>query len=134
MSGLKNFRIKGNNKEIKKHIKDLCEQIVRAVQPQKIILFGSYAYGQPHKDSDIDLLVVLPFEGHPAYQATKIRLQIKPPMAVDLLMRTPEFVAQRIEMGDFFMQEVVAQGKVLYEADHTVVDKESRRRLGKRAA
>ena len=134
MGVIKNFRIRGGDKKVRKYIKDLCEQIVRVANPEKIILFGSYAYGKPTEDSDIDLLVIMPFEGHPAYQAVKIRMQIKSPMALDLLVRTPEFVAKRIEMGDFFMQDVMAEGKVLYEADHAGVDKQSGRQLGKRAA
>lgn len=125
MDGLKNFRIKGNNKEVRRHLKDLCEQIVRAVQPQKIILFGSYAYGTPHEDSDIDLLVIMPFDVSPHQQAFKIRLAIDPPMPLDLLVRTPEWVAERIAMEDFFIQDIVEQGKVLYEADHTGMDQES---------
>lgn len=134
MNGLKNFRIKGNNKEVSQHLKNLCEQIVRAVQPQKIILFGSYAYGTPHEDSDIDLLVIMPFEVSPHRQAFNVRMQIETPMALDLLVRTPEWVAERIRMEDFFIQDIVEQGTVLYEADHTGVDQESRRRWGQRAA
>ncbi len=134
MGMIKNFRIRGGDKKVRKYIRDLCEQIVRVADPLKIVLFGSYAYGKPTEDSDIDLLVIMPFEGHPAYQASKIRMQIQTPMALDLLVRTPEFVAQRIAMEDFFMQDVMEQGKVLYEANHTRVDKQSRGRLGKRAA
>lgn len=118
MNGLKNFRIKGNDKEVRRRLKDLCEQIVHAVQPQKIILFGSYAYGQPTKDSDLDLLVIMPFECSPHQQAFRIRLNIDPPLPLDLLVRTPEHVAERLSEGDFFMQEIVGQGKVLYEAVH----------------
>ena len=134
MSAFKNFRIRGEDKKIREHIKDLCEQIVRVAHPQKIILFGSYAYGSPTEDSDIDLLVVMPVEDHPAYKAAEIRMKIETPMALDLLVRTPEFVAKRIEMGDFFMRDIVRDGKVIYEANHAGVDKQSGRRLGKRAA
>jgi predicted nucleotidyltransferase len=110
-------RIKGD-KTIRQKIFDLCEQIVRACSPQKIILFGSYAYGQPNEDSDVDLLVVMPFKGSPHQQAFKIRMEIDPPMPLDLLVRTPKYVAERIAMGDFFMQEITEQGKVLYDATH----------------
>jgi len=121
MSAFKNFRIRGGDKKIRKYIKDLCEQIVRVADPQKIILFGSYAYGKPTEDSDIDLLVVMPVEGHPAYKAAEIRTKIKTPMALDLLVRTPEFVAERIKLGDMFMREVAERGKVIYEAEHASV-------------
>jgi uncharacterized protein len=99
-------------------IAQLCEQIVREFRPQKIILFGSYAYGQPSPDSDVDLLVVMPFPGSSREQAAKIRSRIDTPVALDLLVRTPEQIAGRLAMGDFFMREIVEQGKGLYEANH----------------
>jgi predicted nucleotidyltransferase len=134
MKAFKSFRIRGRSKGVKEHIRDLCEQIVRAANPQKIILFGSYAYGKPNEDSDVDLLVVMPFAGSPQRQAFNLRMQIQTPMPLDFLIRTPEYVAERIKMGDFFMQEITEQGKVLYEADHAGVDRQGRRRLGQRAA
>jgi len=99
-------------------IAQLCEQIVRQFRPQKIILFGSYAYGQPMPDSDIDLLVVMPFEGSSREQAAKIRSHIETPGALDLLVRTPEQISERLAMDDFFVREITEQGKVLYEANH----------------
>ena len=115
------FRIKGGDKQVKKYLDGLREQIVRAVSPQKIILFGSYAYGQPNEDSDIDLLVIMPFEGSAHQQAFEIRRRINSSMPMDLMVRTPEFVAQRLEWGDSFMREVVEQGKTLYEAKYATV-------------
>jgi len=97
----------------------LCEQIVREFHPQRVILFGSHAYGQPSLDSDVDLLVVMPFEGSSREQAAKIRSRIDTPVALDLLVRTPEQLSERLAMDDFFMQEITQQGKVLYEANHS---------------
>jgi uncharacterized protein len=134
MGTFKKFSIKGGDRRVKKYIEDLREQIVRVANPEKIILFGSYAYGEPNEDSDVDLLVVMPFEGSPQRQAFRISLQISAPMALDLLVRTPEHIAERIEMGDFFMQEITSQGKVIYEADHAGVDRQGRGRLDERAA
>lgn len=99
-------------------IKRLCKQIVDKFRPQKVILFGSYAYGTPTPDSDIDLLVVMPFDGRVHEQAVKIRRSLDTTMPVDLLVRTSEQVRERIEMEDFFMREIVSQGKVLYEKNH----------------
>jgi len=59
-------------------------------QPGKIILFGSYAYGQPTPESDVDLLVVMPFDGGYFHQAAKIRRHLALPIPLDLLVRTPE--------------------------------------------
>lgn len=97
----------------------LCEQIVREFHPQRVILFGSHAYGQPSLDSDVDLLVVMPFEGSSREQAAKIRSCIDTPIALDLLVRTPEQLSERLAMDDFFMREITEQGKVLYEANHS---------------
>lgn len=96
----------------------LCEQIVRKFQPQKIILFGSHAYGDPGPDSDVDLLVVLPFEGKSVYKAVEIRSKINPQFPLDLLARTPEQVKKRIEIEDYFMREIVEKGVILYEASN----------------
>lgn len=97
-------------------IKELSEQIVREVQPRKIILFGSHAYGNPAWDSDVDLLVVMPFKGRPNRQAVKIRSRIDTAVAFDLLVRTPEQISQRLAMGDTFMRDILERGKVVYEA------------------
>lgn len=104
--------------DVQAHIQKLCRQIVDTFRPQKVILFGSYAYGTPNYDSDIDLLVVMPFEGHVHDQAVKIRRGLDSTMPVDLLVRTPEQIRERVEMEDFFMREIVEQGKVLYETNH----------------
>ena len=134
MKNFKNFKIRGNDNQIKKQIQDLCKQIVAVAHPEKIILFGSYAYGEPNDDSDIDLMIIKSFTEHPWDQAAKLRLQIETDMPLDLLVRTPEYVAQRTSIGDSFMQEITEQGTVLYETDYAGMDKQSRGRLVKRAA
>jgi predicted nucleotidyltransferase len=107
---------------VTKQIKKLCEQIARDFHPEKIILFGSHAYGRPGPDSDVDLLIVMPFKGRPARQAIKIRSRLDTTMALDLIVRTPKQVSERLEMGDFFIREITEQGRVIYEADHKRVD------------
>jgi predicted nucleotidyltransferase len=97
-------------------IKELSNQIVREFQPRKIILFGSHAYGEPAWDSDVDLLVVMPFKGRPNKQAVKIRSRIDTAVALDLLVRTPQQISQRLAMGDTFMRDILERGKVVYEA------------------
>jgi predicted nucleotidyltransferase len=98
------------------NIVELAERIVQQFHPERIILFGSYAYGRPTADSDVDLLVILPFEGHPARKAAEIRTSIRALFPMDLLVRTPQQVQRRVEQGDFFMREIMEKGKVLYEA------------------
>ncbi|MHC4655968.1 MAG: nucleotidyltransferase domain-containing protein [Planctomycetota bacterium] len=85
---------------------------------ERVILFGSYARGRVTDDSDVDLLVIIPFEGRSVDKSVEIRMKLRPQFPVDLLVRTPEKVQQRIEMGDGFMREIVEEGKVLYEADN----------------
>jgi uncharacterized protein len=104
-------------------IKAFSQQIVDKFQPERIILFGSYAYGQPNEDSDVDLLVILPFEEMPVQTAIAIRRQIKSPFPLDLMARTPEQIQQRLDMGDFFIQDIISKGHILYEANHTRVDR-----------
>ncbi len=102
-------------------IEAFSQQIVEKFQPERIILFGSYAYGQPTEDSDVDLLVILPFEEMPVQTAVAIRQQIKPPFPLDLIARTPEQIQQRLNMGDFFIQDIISKGRILYEANYTRV-------------
>jgi uncharacterized protein len=101
-----------------KQIERLGRDIGREFHPNRVILFGSYAHGKPTADSDVDLLVVLPLEGKPVEKSVEIRMKLRPEFPVDLLVRTPEKVQERLAMGDCFMQEIVERGKVLYEAAH----------------
>jgi len=95
-----------------------CQQIVEHFQPEQIILFGSHAYGQPNQDSDVDLLVILPFEGQPVYKAIEIRKKLKPTFSLDLITRTSQQIQQRLEMGDFFIKDILEKGHILYEINH----------------
>lgn len=99
-------------------IRKYADQIVRQFHPNKIILFGSYAYGKPTEDSDVDMLVIMPFEGKGVRKATEILLATDPRFPIDLLVRTPEQIRTRLKLGDFFIREITEKGKVLYEATH----------------
>lgn len=102
-------------------IRQLCNAIVREFQPEKIVLFGSYAYGKPDNNSDVDLLVVMSFEGSPFHQAGVILNHVIPRVGVvplDLLVGTAEHVNERLAIGDRFMREIFTREKVLYEANH----------------
>lgn len=106
----------------KRQIKELCDQIVQEFHPQKIILFGSRAYGKPKPHSDVDLLVVMPYEGEYWRQLVKVIETLKTRLPLDLLLRTPKEIEERLEMGDFFIQEITERGKVMYEANHSGMD------------
>ena len=79
------------------YIKRLCAQIATAFHPERIILFGSQAYGKPTADSDVDLLVVMPYRGRHTTQAIRILQHLDVLAPLDLLVRSPEEVRERLE-------------------------------------
>ena len=98
-------------------IKKFSRQIGEQFGAEKIILFGSHAHGSVTADSDVDLLVIGPFKGRSVDKSVEIRMKLRPQFPVDILIRTPEKVQQRMQMGDCFIREILERGKVLYEAD-----------------
>lgn len=102
-------------------IQEFSRVIARQFQPEKIILFGSYAYGEPTSDSDVDLLVVMPFDGRSVHKEIEIRQAIRAPFALDLLVRSSQQIQQRLDMGDFFIRDIVEKGRVIYETDYARV-------------
>ncbi len=96
-------------------IKAFARRIEEEFHPERIILFGSYAHGTPSPDSDVDILVVLPFEGKPWRMASLIRKRVHPPFPADILARTPSQIHDRMQRGDCFLREITEQGEVLYE-------------------
>jgi predicted nucleotidyltransferase len=104
-----------------------AHQIAEKFHPEKIILFGSRAYGTPHEDSDVDLLVVMPARNE-SDQALRIWNALDAPFPMDLIVRTPRNLAWRLEQGDWFLREIVALGKTLYDAHDPRVSGKGRRR------
>jgi predicted nucleotidyltransferase len=95
-------------------IRRYARRIGERFRPDKIILFGSYAYGTPHEDSDVDLLVIMPARDQHG-QAVKIRWEFPAPFPMDLLVRTPKNLGWRLEEGELFHTEIVSKGKILYQ-------------------
>ncbi len=100
----------------RQEIKRVCAQIARLFQPERIVLFGSYAYGHPTSDSDVDLLVVMPFVGKGFRKASEIRSRIDADFPLDLVVRTPAELRRRLEHGDYFLREATEKGELLYAA------------------
>lgn len=98
-------------------IEDFTKRVVSEFRPMRVLLFGSYARGEQNGDSDVDLLIIMPFAGKPADKSVEIRLKVRPLFPVDLIVRTPGAVEERLAMGDGFIRDAVEHGKVLYEAD-----------------
>jgi uncharacterized protein len=91
-------------------------KISHALNPERIILFGSYAYGSPHQDSDVDLLVIQTTHDKFFKRGLRIRklLSWEENAAISLIVLTPEEIAKRIERGDQFIAEILQRGKQLY--------------------
>ncbi|OFW17286.1 MAG: hypothetical protein A3H27_02645 [Acidobacteria bacterium RIFCSPLOWO2_02_FULL_59_13] len=99
-------------------IRRLSRQIAEQFHPERIILFGSRARGRGHRDSDVDLLVVMRCKGHGARKAAEILNRVEPDFPIDLIVRTPQELRRRLAQHDPFLGEVVERGKILYEAAH----------------
>jgi predicted nucleotidyltransferase len=101
-------------------IRRFARDIAERFHPVKIIMFGSYAYGTPHAESDVDLLVIMP-----AYdvvnQAIRICCAFKYPFSLDLIVRTPKQIERGLKQDNWFLREIVEKGKVLYEAPNRPV-------------
>jgi len=109
------------NKRKKELIFEIVKRIKIAYSPKKIILFGSYAYGNPTKDSDIDLLIIKNTNEKIIDRIVHIykiigTIQNDEIKFIDLapFVITPKELKQRLEMGDHFFKEIISKGKVLY--------------------
>jgi predicted nucleotidyltransferase len=113
-------------------------QLVREFAPQRVLLFGSYASGAPTADSDVDLLVVADIPSDTAQAAAEaaaeMRRRTTHPFPLDLLVRTPVMLRQRLEWNDGFIADIVDQGIVLHDTADERVGAEGRRRLRGRLA
>jgi predicted nucleotidyltransferase len=103
-------------------IRNVIRQIVQQFHPQKVILFGSYAYGQPTEDSDVDLLVVMDTDESPLHAAAKIAAAVEHPFPLDIVVRTPVEFASAVHRRGVFATEVATKGITLYEAGDAGVD------------
>ncbi len=105
-------------------IRRFARQIAERFHPLKIILFGSYAYGTPHEESDVDLLVVMPTRNAMA-QSARIAVAFDWPFSLDVIVRTPWQIERglRPDDCDWFLREVMEKGKVLYEVPQCEVQR-----------
>ena len=119
-SGLRNPQTVplGLKVSVGRSLRPAIQKIVDELNPEKIILFGSYAYGKPTPHSDVDLLIVLKTTAPLKERSWKVsRLLLPRPFPVDILVKTPKEIEKALENGDFFVQEIIRRGKVLYERD-----------------
>ena len=97
-------------------IRALAKHIAKNFQPEEIILFGSHAYGKPTAWSDVDLLVVM--ETPKGEIETSLEIYDSLPritFGLDIVVRSRQVIERRKKLGDWFLREITAKGKVLYE-------------------
>ena len=109
-------------------IRRFARRIAGRFHPDKIILFGSYAYGKPHEESDVDLLVIMRTK-NAIDQSIRIKTAFERLFSLDLIVRTPYQIVRGLKDDNWFLREVIEKGKVLYEARDCEVDTKSRTRL-----
>lgn len=102
-------------------IRILARNLGHRFKAEKVILFGSHAWGQPTPDSDVDLLVILKTRRNTADLAADMALALRPPFPVDIIVKTPAEMRWRLSERDCFMREIIERGKVLHEARHARV-------------
>lgn len=105
------------DRKIRKLILEVVDQIKREYKPERIILYGSYTYGQPTKDSDIDLFIVKKTDKRRVDRFVEVKRLIYQPgrrISISPLVYTPEEVEERLALGDNFVKEILTRGEVLY--------------------
>ena len=120
ISGLRNPQTipLGLKVSVGRSLRPAIQKIADELHPEKIILFGSYAYGKPNPHSDVDLLIVLKTNASLKERSWMVsRLLLPRPFPVDILVKTPKEIEKALKSGDFFLQEILERGKVLYERD-----------------
>ncbi|MBI4252677.1 nucleotidyltransferase domain-containing protein [Candidatus Uhrbacteria bacterium] len=110
------------NKEAElKKLTKVTRRIAREYKPEKIILFGSYAWGRPTRDSDFDLCIIKKVgETKKDFFAEhkKVHDIINGEIAVDILVYSPAKIRRRLDLGDFFVEDIVTKGRIIYEKKH----------------
>jgi nucleotidyltransferase-like protein len=112
----RNMSDKGNDMVPRNDIEAFSRQVVDTFSPQRIVLFGSHADGTATEGSDVDILVVMPFEGKSVRVSLDIIRRTRPRFPVDILVRSPVELQQRLVWDDYFLREIVEKGEVLYDA------------------
>ncbi len=100
----------------RKEIQRYVDRIVQKIHPEKVILFGSYAYGRPNRHSDVDLFVIK--ASRKRFNETRLeidRLLSDRELPIDIVVRSPSHVRKKLRLGDCFTREVMKRGLLLYE-------------------
>lgn len=99
-------------------LREIAQKVVHAFRPKNIILFGSYAYGNPTSDSDLDLLIIMDSPDRPAERIRKVSDLFDPrPLPMDFIVLTPGEMRHRLSGFDPFLEEVLEKGQMLYGSE-----------------
>lgn len=104
-------------REVRKIILEMVEKIIKEYQPKKVILFGSYAYGEATKDSDIDLLIIKDTDKRPIDRWIEVKRLLRDTtrtFPVSPFVYTEKEIDERTAIRDFFIEEILERGEVLY--------------------
>lgn len=102
--------------EYETRIPEIKEKIVREIDPEKIILFGSYAWGNPTEDSDVDLLIIQKSDESRRIRQINLRRKLfGSGVPMDFIVYTPDELEKRLSIRDVFVNKILKQGKILYE-------------------
>lgn len=104
------------SKLFQEEIRSITKQVIEKYKPEKIILFGSFAYGKPTRASDIDLFIIKKTKKNRIERTKEVLLMVDNKVPFEPVVYTPEEVRRRKEQGDFFIEDIFSKGKVLYEA------------------
>jgi predicted nucleotidyltransferase len=95
---------------------EITKRIVRASNPEKIILFGSHARGDFMPDSDLDLLVIISGVVRPRAESTRLRRALRGLLVpVDIVVATPEQIERLGHVRGLIYHTTLSEGKVVYE-------------------
>ncbi len=100
-------------------IQEIVRRLVAEYTPQKVVLFGSYAYGEPDEDSDIDLLIIKDTSERFLERSARVRKVVAGAhrrIPFEPIVLTPQELKQRLEIGDQFIAEIFQKGEILYAA------------------
>ena len=103
-------------RKIERTITAMAKRIVKRFSPEKVILFGSHASGNAGPDSDVDLLVVMPYKGSKVDQEIEIRRALREyHVPKDVIVTTPEAFEWRKSVPGTIERPAARRGRVLYE-------------------
>ena len=105
-----------------KEIDNITRQIVKNYRPEKIILFGSFAYGKPKSSSDVDLLIIKKTRKRKVQRIKDVLMRVESDLPLEPLVYSPQELQERLVLGDFFFQDIMEKGKVLYVKQPLQID------------